>query len=123
MARFLIIEDNPDNRELMSYLLRAFGHEVLAAGDGEEGLALARREQVGLIVCDLDLPVMDGYEVCRRLKGDPALGRIPLVAVTAFAMAGDQDRALAAGFDQYIPKPIAPERFVAQLELLLNPGP
>ncbi len=120
MARILVIEDNPTNLELISYLLKAFGHETLAATDGEKGLEVVRREMPDLIICDIQLPNMNGYEVARRLKADPALRAIPLVAVTAMAMVGDRDRVLAAGFDGYIPKPIAPETFVGQVEAFLS---
>ncbi|MBK1717623.1 response regulator [Thiocystis violacea] len=117
MARILIIEDHPDNLRLMGYLLQSFGHETLDAHDGEEGLALAE-STVGLdlIVCDVHLPKLDGYEVARRLKAHPRLSGTPLVAVTALAMVGDRDRVLAAGFDGYIAKPIAPREFVGQVE-------
>jgi two-component system cell cycle response regulator len=121
-ARVLILEDNPANLELMTYLLGAFGHTVLAAEDGRQGLEMARREHPDLIICDVQLPQMDGYEVARRLKSDPQLGNIPLVAVTALAMVGDRDRVLAAGFDGYLAKPINPETFVRQMEIFLQPG-
>src|SRR5262245_48003750 len=120
-ARILIVEDNPTNLELMSYLLTAFGHTTLAANDGEEGLEVARRALPDLIVCDVQLPRLDGYEVARRLKSDAVLRATPLVAVTALAMVGDRDRVLAAGFDGYIPKPITPETFVNQVEVFLTP--
>jgi two-component system cell cycle response regulator len=119
-ARILIIEDNPANLELMTYLLGAFGHTVLAAEDGRRGLEVARGERPDLIVCDVQLPDMDGYEVARRLKSDPELRTTPLVAVTALAMVGDRDRVLAAGFDGYLAKPINPETFVRQMEVYLR---
>ena len=118
-ARILIIEDNAANLELMSYLLQAFGHDTLTACDGQEGLEAAQRESPDLIICDVELPEIGGLEVARRLKSDLTLRRIPLVAVTAFAMVGDRDRILANGFDGYIPKPIAPEKFVGQVEAFL----
>jgi two-component system, cell cycle response regulator len=119
-ARILIVEDNPTNLELMSYLLTAFGHTTLAACDGEEGIKVAQREMPDLIVCDIQLPNLDGYEVARRLKSNTAMHMTPLVAVTALAMVGDRDRVLAAGFDGYIAKPIAPETFVSQVEAFLT---
>jgi len=119
MARILVIEDNPANLELMTYLLRAFGHTTMTAEDGQAGLEVARRDVFDLILCDVQLPKLDGYEIARQLNGHPALGRIPLVAVTALAMVGDRDRVLAAGFDGYIPKPIVPQTFVTQVELFL----
>jgi len=123
MARVLIIEDNPDNLELMRYLLESFGHQALSACDGESGIAAAARERPDLIVCDMHLPEADGYEVARRLKGDAVLRRIPLVAVTALAMVGDRDKVMRTGFDSYISKPIDPQRFVADLEAFLPPEP
>src|SRR6185295_11171160 len=118
-ARILVIEDNPANLELMSYLLRAFGHEVLTACDGEAGIEAARREAPNLIVCDIQIPKINGLDVARQLKNHPSLGKIPLVAVTAFAMVGDRDKVLSAGFDGYIAKPIVPEKFVHQVEIFL----
>src|SRR5205807_4245363 len=105
-----------------SYLLRAFGQTVLTAEDGQQGLAAARRERPDLIVCDVQLPDIDGFEVARWLKSDPDLRTVPLVAVTALAMVGDRDRVLAAGFDGYLAKPINPETFVRQVEVFLRPG-
>jgi two-component system cell cycle response regulator len=122
-ARVLIVEDNADNLKLMSYLLRAFGHEILTAGDGHEALEIARREVLDLIVCDIQLPKLDGYEVARQLKAYPPLVKIPLVAVTALAMVGDRDKVLAAGFDGYITKPIVPRTFVGQVEAFLGRQP
>lgn len=121
MARIAVIEDNPANRELMAYLLKAFGHAPLEASDGVAGLELVRQEVPDIILCDLQLPGIDGYEIARQLKSDPALSSIPLVAVTAYAMVGDRDAVLAAGFDGYITKPITPELFVGQVEAFLNP--
>lgn len=122
MARILVIEDNPDNLELMTYLLRAFGHEVRSAQDGAEGLEAVRREALDLIVCDVHLPKLDGYQVARELKADPRLQVIPLLAVTALAMVGDRDKVLMAGFDGYLAKPIDPQVFVRQVESYLPAG-
>ena len=115
-ARILVVEDNLTNLELMTYLLQAYGHTPLTAGDGEQGLEVAGHEALDLILCDISLPGMDGYEVARRLGDHPDLGTIPLVAVTAMAMVGDRERVLAAGFDGYISKPIDPLTFVPQAE-------
>jgi CheY-like chemotaxis protein len=106
--------------ELMAYLLRAFGHMVQEAVEGEVGLQLARYGPFDLILCDLQMPCMDGYEVARRMKSN--LPSIPMVAVTAYAMVGDRDKVLAAGFDGYIPKPINPETFVGEIEAFLPPS-
>jgi two-component system cell cycle response regulator len=122
VARVLVIEDHPANLDLMSYLLRAQGHEALTATDGEQGLVRARNERPDLIVCDVQLPGMDGLAVAAALKADPALSAIPRVAVTALAMLGDRERVLAGGFDAYVSKPIDPARFVEQIEELMPPG-
>jgi len=118
----LIIEDHADNLELMSYLLKAFGYTTVTAADGPAGVDLARSEDLDLILCDIQLPGIDGFEVARRLKQDQRLRSIPLVAITALAMVGDRERALAAGFDGYIAKPINPETFVASVEAFVRPG-
>jgi two-component system cell cycle response regulator len=120
MARILLIEDNPANLELMTYLLRTFGHQPVTAQDGQAGLDEAMRSDFDLILCDIQLPKLDGYEIARQVKARPALRRTPLVAVTALAMVGDRDRVLAAGFDGYIAKPIVPRTFVAQAEQFLR---
>lgn len=122
-ARILIIEDNQTNLDLMVYLLRSFGHTPLLARGGVEGIEVAHREALDLIICDMQMPGMDGYEVARQLKNDAHLDQVPLVAVTALAMVGDRDRVLAAGFDGYIVKPIAPRTFVQQIESFLQPPP
>jgi two-component system cell cycle response regulator len=119
VARILVIEDNQENLELMTYLLKAFGHTTMAVDDGDRGLEMAQCEQPDLIVCDIHLPGTDGYGVVRQLKADVRLKRIPVVAVTALAMVGDRAKGLASGFDGYIAKPIDPERFVGQLERFL----
>jgi two-component system cell cycle response regulator len=115
-ARILVIEDNPTNLELMMYLLSAYGYEPLTAMDGLEGLEIAQRQRPDLIVCDVQLPKADGFEVVRRLKAEPAFRTMPLIAVTALAMVGDRERLLNAGFDGYIAKPIHPEDFVKNVE-------
>jgi two-component system cell cycle response regulator len=120
MARVLVIEDHPANRDLMVYLLTAFGHSALAAANGLHGLEAARRQAPDLIVCDLQLPDIDGYQVIQQVRADPVLRATPVVAVTAYAMLGDREGALAAGFDGYITKPIEPEIFVGQLERFLR---
>jgi CheY-like chemotaxis protein len=117
-ARVLIVEDNPANLAPMEYLLRAFGYTVLTARDGDEGIAVARRERPDLILMDLQMPKVTGSQAAKQLRSDPTLAA-PIVAVMAFAMVGDRDRVLAEGFDGYISKPIDPETFVAQLEAFL----
>jgi CheY-like chemotaxis protein len=121
-ARILIIEDNKANLELVEYLLKASGYATFAARDGEEGIRGARKEHPDLIICDLQMPIMDGYEVVRELKKDPLLRPIPVIAVTALSMPGDRNNVLAAGFDGYLSKPIEPETFVRTVEGFLLPG-
>jgi CheY-like chemotaxis protein len=121
MARILIVEDNPANLALMDYLLRAFGHTPLIARDGGAGVTQALAERPDLILLDLHMPRVDGYEAARRIRLEPTLTGIPLIAVTASAMVGDRDRILAKGFNGYIAKPITPETFVEQVERFLRP--
>ena len=119
-ARILIVEDNHANMELMGYLLQAGGYEVLGAHDGIEGIAIAERERPALVICDVNLPRLDGYDLLRYLKEHPGLHTIPCIAVTALAMVGDRERMLDAGFDGYISKPIDPETFVGSIEQFLS---
>jgi len=114
--RILVIEDNPTNLELMTYLLNAFGHVTIAAQNGEDGVESALSSRPDLILCDLALPRMDGFAVARRLKAEPSLNGVPVIAVTASAMVGDREKVVSAGFDGYMTKPITPETFVAEVE-------
>ena len=114
-ARVLIIEDHPASMEMMTFLLESFGYETIGASDGVQGLAMAQREAPDLIVCDIYLPKRDGYQVVRELKALPATRNIPVIAVTALAMVGDREKLLQAGFDDYMSKPIEPERFIGQV--------
>jgi len=118
-ARVLIIEDNPINRELLDYLLRAHGFETLNAVNGHVGFDIACRELPDLILCDVQMPGMDGFEFLALAKGHEPLRRIPLLAVTALAMVGDRDRILARGFDGYVAKPIHPQTFIHTLSEFL----
>ncbi|HLB12614.1 MAG TPA: response regulator [Dehalococcoidia bacterium] len=121
-SRILVIEDDPASLDLMVYLLKAFGQEPLVARDGQEALDVAYRARPDLIICDIQLPRLDGYQVASALKGHPALRTIPLIAVTAYAMVGDRDRILGAGFDDYIAKPIVPELFIKQIQSHVDSG-
>lgn len=112
MARVLIVEDNAANMTLAVFLLKSAGHEVLSALDAEAGLAIARAEQPDLILMDIQLPGMDGLEATALLKRDAATRTIPVVALTALAMKGDEERIRAAGCDGYIAKPIAYKAFL-----------
>ena len=119
MARVLVIEDNDVTLELMTYMLGAWGHDALTAADGEAGLAVARAESPDIILCDIQMPGIDGYEVARRLKADPSLAGVPLIAVTALAMVGDREKAYQAGFDAHVSKPIDASAFMEALTRLL----
>jgi CheY-like chemotaxis protein len=118
-ATILVVEDNRDNMELMEYLLTAFGYAPVLAFGGADALRLARRRPPDLILMDLQMPDMDGHEASAAIRKEPGLESCTIVAVTAFAMVGDQERILTAGFDGYISKPIAPESFVTQIERFL----
>ena len=120
-ARILIIEDDDFSRDLVHYLLHAAGYGTLDAVDGGVGLQYALERNPDLILCDLQMPVMNGYDLISRLKSDPRWRQVPIIALTAFSMAGDRDTALAAGFDDHVTKPITPEHFIQQIELLLPP--
>jgi len=104
--RILVVEDNPQNRMLLKDLLEFHGFEILEAANGEEGIAAARKEMPDLILMDLQMPVLDGFAAGKILKEDPATKHIKIIAVTSFAMVGDRERVMEAGFDDYISKPI-----------------
>ena len=122
MARILLVEDNEMNRDMLSRRLARRGHEVLIAIDGGEGVARASADLPDLILMDMSLPVLDGWEATRRIKADPATSKIPLIALTAHAMAGDREHALAAGCDDYDTKPIELDRLVEKIAALLTAG-
>jgi CheY-like chemotaxis protein len=119
-ARILLVEDNEMNRDMLSRRLTHRGYQILIAVDGEEGVAMAAAERPDLILMDMSLPVVDGWEATRRLKGDPATSAIPLIALTAHAMSTDRDKAFAAGCDEYDTKPVELPRLVAKIERLLG---
>jgi two-component system cell cycle response regulator len=121
-ARILVVEDNRNSNDLMCYLLRSFGHVVFSASDGVEGLDVAARERPDVIVLDLQMRRMGGFEAAAILAADSEMAAIPRVAVTAYAMLGDRERVLEEGFDGYIAKPIDPERFVEQIEVFVPEG-
>jgi len=123
MARILLVEDNEMNRDMLSRRLARRGYEVLLAVDSEQGLAMALADAPALILMDMSLPVLDGWEATRRLKAAPATRGIPVIALTAHAMAGDRDKALAAGADDFDTKPIELDRLLAKIEALLNRKP
>ena len=119
-ATVLIVEDNALNLELATDLLAAAGYSIRQARTGEEGLRLARAEPPALILMDLRLPGLDGYDALRGLRGDPRTAHIPIVALTAQAMTGDKEAALAAGFDDYISKPIDTRTFSQTVSRVLG---
>lgn len=114
--KILYIEDNEQNLYLVTFILEKHGYDVFSATDGQEGIDLAAGILPDLILLDIQLPGMDGYTVAARLRANPVLSRIPIVAVTSYAMAGDRDKALAAGCTGYIEKPINPDTFMQQVE-------
>jgi len=118
-ARILLVEDNPANLALMEYLLGAFGHKTISATDGAKGVETAKATLPDIILMDLHMPALDGFDAALQIKAVPALRAIPIVAVTASAMVGDRSKILARGFDGYIAKPITPETFVSQVESFL----
>ena len=118
--RILLVEDNPQNRRLAQFLLRSHGYTVYEAMTGPEAIELARAHSPQLILMDLRLPGMDGYEVTKALKGDDQTRQIPVIALTAFAMDGDQEKALQAGCDGYITKPIDTKHFPAAVRQFLQ---
>ena len=119
-ATVLLVEDNEDNLRIYSTFLTYSGYRVLEAADGEAGLALAQSELPDVILIDVSIPKMDGYEVTRRLKSDPATAQIPVIALTAHALPSDRDRARDAGCDGYIPKPAEPRLVVAEVRKMLD---
>jgi two-component system cell cycle response regulator DivK len=120
MAKVLVVEDNPANMTLAVFLLQSVGHNVLSAKDAEAGLTLAREEQPNLILMDIQLPGMDGLEATAMLKRDDLTRTIPVIALTALAMKGDEERIRAAGCDGYIAKPMSYQEFLATIAAQLN---
>ena len=121
MANILIIEDNPANLKLMSYLLTRFGHNVESAGNAMEAVSNLDNAIPDLVLCDIQLPELDGYGVLRIIRNKSSMQQVPVVAVSAFAMPADKEKALAGGFDGYITKPIDPATFVPEVETFFRP--
>ncbi|MBI5381786.1 MAG: response regulator [Opitutae bacterium] len=117
----LLIEDNEANRYLATFLLRQMGCTVEHAANGRDGLVLAERLHPALIVLDIQMPEMDGYEVATRLRAEPTTAKIPILVVTSYAMSGDRERAMALGVDDYLEKPFAPDEFTTRVRRLLTP--
>ncbi len=120
MTKILLVEDNEMNRDMLSRRLQRKGYEVIIALDGEAGVAMAAKEQPDLILMDMSLPVLDGWEATRRIKGLPKTALIPVVALTAHAMEGDREKAIEAGCDDYDAKPIDFERLLGKMQVLLK---
>ena len=115
----LVVEDQEDNRQIVRDLLTANDYEMTEAENGEEALAAVARDRPDLILMDIQLPVMDGYEVTRRIKADPSLSSIPVIAVTSYALSGDEEKARAAGCDDFVPKPFSPRQLLAKIRQYL----
>ena len=122
MMKILLVEDNEMNLDMLSRRLARHGYEVVAAQDGAAGVAKAVSERPHLILMDMSLPVLDGWEATRRLKADPATSRIPIIALTAHAMAEDKEKAMGAGCDDYDTKPIDLARLLEKIKKLLPDG-
>lgn len=123
MPKILLVEDNEMNRDMLSRRLLRRGYEVVLAEDGAVGLEVARTQRPDLILMDMSLPVMDGWEATRQLKAGPETARIPVIALTAHAMAGDEEKALRAGCDGYETKPVDLPKLLAKMEALIARGP
>ncbi|HEY5409360.1 MAG TPA: response regulator [Caulobacteraceae bacterium] len=122
MTRILLVEDNPENRDMLSRRLIRRGFEIEFAEDGEEAVRKAKQAAPALILMDLSLPVMDGWEATRRIKADAETASIPVIALTAHAMSSDRERALNAGCDDYDTKPVDLERLLGKMQALLPGG-
>ena len=119
-TRILVVEDQVDNRRILHDLLSSVGYEILEAVTGDEGVTLATTQHPDLILMDIQLPGMDGYEATRRIKADPALHHIPIIAVTSYALSGDDAQAFAAGCDSYVAKPFSPRALLAKVHEYLS---
>jgi CheY-like chemotaxis protein len=119
MQRILLVEDNEANRDMLCRRLERSGFAVLAAADGRQGVEAAHSEKPDLILMDMSLPEIDGWEAARRIKADPQTAALPIIALTAHALAGDRERALAAGCDDYDTKPIEFKRLLEKIQRLL----
>ena len=119
--RILVIEDTEDNRQILGDLLSSAGYELIEAMDGLEGVATAEREQPDLILMDIQLPGIDGYEATRRIRKIPALAKVPIIAVTSYALSGDEAKTREAGCDGYVAKPYSPRQLLAKIREFLPP--
>ena len=117
--RILVVEDQEDNRQILRDLFGSVGYEMVEAHDGEAGVAAAKKEHPDLILMDIQLPLLDGYEATRRIKADPELKNIPVIVVTSYALSGDEVKARAAGCDAYVTKPYSPRQLLAKIREFL----
>jgi two-component system cell cycle response regulator DivK len=117
--RILVVEDQEDNRRILRDLLASADYELIEAENGEEAVAATAKDRPDLILMDIQLPVMDGYEATRRIKADPASAAIPIIAVTSYALSGDEAKARAAGCDDFVPKPFSPRQLLAKIRKYL----
>jgi two-component system cell cycle response regulator DivK len=118
--RILVVEDHEDNRQILRDLLASAGYEMIEAENGEAGVAAAAAHHPDLILMDIQLPILDGYEATRRIKSDPALKSIPIIVVTSYALSGDEDKARLAGCDAYVAKPYSPRLLLARIREFLD---
>ena len=120
--RILLVEDTEDNRQIVRDLMESAGYDLIEAEDGATGVAMAAEHRPDLILMDIQLPVMDGYEACRRIKAQPELRHIPIVAVTSYALSGDEAKTIEAGCDGYVAKPFSPRQLLAKINEFLERG-
>jgi two-component system cell cycle response regulator DivK len=113
--RILVVEDQEDNRQILRDLLANAGYDMIEAEDGEQAITAAAEHRPDLILMDIQLPMVDGYEATRRIKADPALSAIPIIVVTSYALSGDEEKARAAGCDAYVAKPYSPRALLAKI--------
>jgi two-component system, cell cycle response regulator DivK len=118
--RILVVEDQADNRQIIRDMLAPTDYEIIEVENGEQALEVVAKERPDLILMDIQLPVMDGYEATRRIKADPALRSIPIIAVTSYALSGEEKKARGAGCDEYVPKPFSPRQLLAKIRNFLQ---
>src|SRR3954471_3941349 len=119
--RILVVEDQEDNRQILRDLLSNVGYEMIEAEDGVQAVEQATKHRPDLILMDIQLPLMDGYEATRRIKANPLLNAIPIIVVTSYALSGDEEKARAAGCDAYFSKPFSPRQLLAKVREYLSP--
>ncbi len=115
----LVVEDQEDNRQIIRDMLSATDYQITEAENGEEALAAVAKQRPDLILMDIQMPILDGYEATRRIKADPGLRSIPIIAITSYALSGDEQKARAAGCDDYVPKPYSPRQLLAKIRRYL----